>query len=106
MPVHTLTARDTDGRARRRQRFIAGSNAKPPLVLEPTTRTSLPSQTARPPPQQPPPHPMNSFPVQTARRPALVGGFGSFRQTFLARSYDSASNGPQTSSCLPVHAVA
>src|SRR2546421_2632956 len=48
-PVHTLTPPNSDGTSMRRQLFVAGSNAKPPRFPEPTTRTSLPSQTASPP---------------------------------------------------------
>src|SRR5439155_13416784 len=70
--------------------FVAGVNAAPALKASP---------------QQPPPQPTNSFPVQTASRPAFVGGRGNMRQLFVAGSYDSASNGPQTSICRPVHAA-
>src|SRR5262245_45214569 len=72
-----------------RQVFVTG------LYAEPSSETS---------PQQPPPQPTSSRPVQTAM-PCRVGASGSRRHWFVAGLY-AVRPQPQTSISVPVHAAA
>src|SRR5215203_1535106 len=67
------------------QLFVSG------VYAEPSSDTS---------PQQPPPQPISSWPVQTAI-PCRVGGSGKRRHSFFAGSNASRSQ-PQTSISVPV----
>src|SRR6266545_2170149 len=99
VPVHAVTATpDRAGTSMRRQRFVAGSNAKPPRFPPPTTRTSLPSQTA-------------SAPVRPSgnggsrRHEFRAGSYAAARASLAGHGLPSGSRSPtRITSSRPVHA--